>query len=377
MRRYPFAIQLAVFLLLAIMFIFVLIQTREFLYPIMFGILVSFLLYPIASRFEKWGVPRILSIFISIIVGIGVVYGLIYFISQQMMLFLDDIPKLKEQANNNIGAMQQSISEKFGVAQWKQDKWLRESIAGIFERGSEFIGTVFEATAGTVVKFLLIPVYAFFILYYRNKFERFFIKLLKPFHNRFKPQQLISEVSTIIKNYMIGVSTVVLILCFLNSIGLIIVGVNYAIMLGIISALFNFIPYFGTLIGGAIPLLVALLTEPSPSAAVGVLILFLIIQFTENNILTPNISGGYVRINPFMTILSIIVGGMIWGLPGMVLVVPFMGIVRVFCTYFPQLEPIAYLLSTKGTAKHALTWPKIKEFFNKITNNKPKEKKES
>ncbi|MGI8893033.1 MAG: AI-2E family transporter, partial [Bacteroidia bacterium] len=235
MRRYPFAIRLAVFLLLAIMFIFVLIQTREFLYPIMFGILVSFLLYPIANRFERWGVPRILSIFISIIVGIGVVYGLIYFISQQIMVFLDDMPRLKEQAINNIGVLQQSISEKFGVAQWKQDKWLKESISGLFERGSEFIGTVFEATAGTVVKFLLIPVYVFFMLYYRNKFERFFIKLLKPFHNRFKPQQLINEISTIIKNYMIGVSTVVLILCFLNSIGLIIVGVNYAIMLGIIS----------------------------------------------------------------------------------------------------------------------------------------------
>jgi predicted PurR-regulated permease PerM len=292
-----------------------------------------------------------------------------------MFVFIDDMPRLKEQANTNISAMQKSISNRFGVSEWKQDQWLRASIGGLFERGSEFLQTVFAATTGTIVKFLLVPVYVFFMLYYRNKFERFFVRILNPFHRYFNPKQLIGEISTIIKNYMIGVSTVVLILIFLNSIGLLIVGIEYAIMLGIISALFNFIPYFGTLIGGAIPLLFALLTGPSPATAIGVLILFLIIQFTENNILTPNISGGFVRINPFMTILSIILGGMIWGLPGMFLVVPFMGIVRVVCSYVPVLAPVDYLLSTKGTAKHALTWPKIKDFFNYIANNKPKQKK--
>ena len=375
MRKYPFAVQLLIYLLLAITIIFTLIMARNFLYPLMFGILVSFLLFPIAGRLERWGLPRIVANLLSIIIGIGVVYGLIYFISQQMGIFLNDLPKLKEQAGENISSMQQSIADKFGVSEWKQDKWLHENVTGLFDKGSEFLSTVFEATTGTIVKFLLIPVYVFFMLYYRNKFERFLIKILRPFNDHFQPKELIGEISTIIKNYMIGVTTVVLILCVLNSVGLLIVGINYAIMLGIISALFNFIPYFGTLMGGAIPLLVALLTEPDPSAALGVLILFLIIQFTENNILTPNISGGYVRINPFITILSIIVGGMIWGLPGMFLVVPVMGIVRVICTYFPNLEPIAYLLSTKGTAKHSLTWPKVKNFFGKIVNHKEQRKK--
>ena len=375
MRRYPFPLQITIYLLMVILFVFALITARNFLYPICFGILISFLLYPIASRLERLGVPRILAILLSIFMGIAVLYGLIYFISQQMMVFIEDLPRLKEQANQNIGTLQHTISERFGVSEWKQDRWLRDSISGLFEKGSVFLRTVFEATAGTVVKFLLVPVYVFFMLYYRNKFERFFIRLLNPFHRYFKPAALIKEISTIVKNYMVGVTTVVLILCFLNSIGLIIVGVNYAVMLGIISALFNFIPYFGTLIGGAIPLIVALLTESSPGYAGGVVILFLIIQFTENNILTPNISGGYVRINPFITILSIIIGGMIWGLPGMFLVVPFMGIVRVICTYFPELAPFAYLLSTKGTAKHSLTWPKIKNFFNKIVNNKKEKKK--
>lgn len=375
MRRYPFPLQITIYLLMAILFVFALIATRNFLYPICFGILISYLLYPIASRLERMGIPRILANLISIIMGIAVLYGIIYFITQQMMVFLDDLPRLKEQADNNISGMQKSIAEKFGISEWKQDRWLNNAISGMFERGSVFLRTVFEATAGTIVKFLLIPVYVFFMLYYRNKFERFLIKLLNPFHRYFKPAALIKEISYIIKNYMVGVSTVVLILCFLNSIGLMIIGVNYAIMLGIISALLNFIPYFGTIIGGAVPLLVAILTEPSPKYAVGVIILFVIIQFTENNILTPNISGGYVRINPFITILSIIIGGMIWGLPGMFLVVPFMGIVRVVCTYFPELAPFAYLLSTTGTARHALTWPKIKNFFNKIVNNKKDGKK--
>jgi predicted PurR-regulated permease PerM len=141
-----------------------------------------------------------------------------------------------------------------------------------------------------------------------------------------------------------------LILIILNSIGLLIVGVKYAIMFGILSALMNIIPYFGTLIGAAIPLSYTLLSG-EPEKALGVLILFAIIQFTENNILTPNITGGSVQINPFFTILSIVLGGMVWGIPGMLVSVPLMGAIKIIFENIEPLHPYAYLIGIQKQRK--------------------------
>jgi len=207
----------------------------------------------------------------------------------------------------------------------------------------------------------------FFMLYYRNKYKEFILKLTDGRKHE-KTGRVIKEISNVTQQYMTGITIVVFILCFLNTIGLMIVGIKYALLLGILSALMNYIPYFGTLIGGAIPLLVALITEDSPRYALGVIILFVIIQFIENNILTPNIVGGNVRINPFFVILSIIIGGLVWGLAGMFIVLPFIAMFKIVCENIEVLHPYAFLLGTEGTEKHALTWDKIKAFFRGIFN---------
>ncbi len=154
---------------------------------------------------------------------------------------------------------------------------------------------------------------------------------------------------------------VILILCVINSTGLLLIGVEYAILLGILSALMNFIPYFGTLIGGAIPLLYTFTVQGEPNKAIAVVGLFVLIQFTENNILTPNITGGSVNINPFFTILIIVVGGMIWGLPGMFVSIPLLGMFKIYCDNKQELSALSYLLGTEGTEEHALTIKNIKE----------------
>jgi predicted PurR-regulated permease PerM len=202
------------------------------------------------------------------------------------------------------------------------------------------------------------------MLYYRNKYYVFICKLL-PAYKHAKAEAIVEEISSTVRRYMAGVVTVVLILCVLNSVGLMIVGVDYAILFGVISALINFIPYFGTLIGGIIPLSYTLLMSDTPEKAIGVVILYLIIQFTDHNILTPNITGSYVRVSPFMIILGIILGGMLWGLPGMIVTVPALAVIKIVCANIRSLHPIAFLISDKGTIRHALTWAKVKKLFRK------------
>ena len=206
------------------------------------------------------------------------------------------------------------------------------------------------------------PVYIFLMLYYRNKIEKF-IFMLTPNRTHDQTSSIINQISHVTRHYMAGVVIVVSILCFINSAGLFLIGVDYAIMLGILSAIMNFIPYFGTLIGGAIPLLYTLTVQGDPNKALAVVGLFILIQFTENNILTPNITGSKVNINPLFTILSIIVGGMIWGLPGMFVSIPLMGMVKIYCDNKPELTAFSYLLGTEGTEKHALTLDKLMRLF--------------
>jgi len=166
---------------------------------------------------------------------------------------------------------------------------------------------------------------------------------------------ILREISTVAARYMGGVTIVVLILCVINSTGLVIIGVEYAILLGIVSAFFNFIPYFGTLMGGLVPFLFVLASTEQPfHYGIRVAILYLVVQFTENYILTPNIVGGNVKINPMIIIIGLIAGGMVWGIPGMLVVVPFLAILKIIFSHIPGLQPVAFLLGLKGTRRHSV-----------------------
>ncbi|MGD1892983.1 MAG: AI-2E family transporter [Cyclobacteriaceae bacterium] len=363
----------ATFTLLFIILVFYsLIAAEDFLVPLLMGILLAFLLYPLASFLEKNGIPRILANILTIIFGIVVVSATVYIIYSQLSVFVGDLPELRQKALRNLRNLEAYIELEYGVAVESQDRWLRNGISTLFTSGGEFFKDLFTTTASTVAKVGIMPVYVFFLLYYRNKFREFLLRVTPDSRHR-KTIKVLKEISHVTKHYMGGIALVVLILCFLNSIGLLIVGVQYAVLLGIISAIMNFIPYFGTLIGGAFPLLVALITEESPSYALGVIILFIIIQFTENNILTPNIVGSNVRINPFFTILTIILGGLVWGLAGMFIFLPFLAMFKIVCENIESLKPVGFLLGTEGTERHALTWDKIKGFFTKKElNTKPR-----
>lgn len=359
-ERHPILARLTLGLLFSVLFVYSLIAVRDFLYPILLAILISFLLYPIAKWLEEHGFHRIWANLISIIFGVAVVAGVFYFLYTQIRNFMGDLPRMEAQAAENLHSMYRFIESKVGVPVEDQAEWLEGVIHDIFLGGEGAVVGALSGTAGTLLRFLILPVYIFLFLYYRNKFK-FFILRVTPVRHHEKAEEILQEVSYVTKKYMTGIMLVVLILCFLNSIGLVIVGIRFPIMLGIISAMMNFFPYIGTWMGGIIPLTLALLTEDSPSYALGVFILFVIIQFTENNILTPNIVGSKVQISPLFIILGLIVGAMVWGLPGMFLILPYLAMFKVVADKIEPLQPYAYLLDPQGTERHSITLGKIKQ----------------
>lgn len=358
LSKYNTIKKLTVVLLFWVLVAFILIVARDFLYPIFIAVLFAYLLYPIESRLERWGMPRILANFITVILAMAFFIGLLVLLYDQLSVFIGDFPTLQENVLRNLDRLQRIVDEKIWGKSPRGDYWLRRQTVDALELSGGFLKELLSATTNTIVKFGLMPVYIFLALYYRNKIESFVFKLA-PSASHFRLKHIIRDISDVTKHYMAGVVIVILILCVINSAGLLLIGVQYAILLGILSAFMNFIPYFGTLIGGAIPVAYTFAVQGDINKTLAVMGFFILVQFTENNILTPNITGSKVNINPMFTILSIIVGGMVWGLPGMFVAVPYLGMFKVYCDHTPNLRPWAFMLGTEGTEEHALTLDKV------------------
>ncbi|MBN2272791.1 MAG: AI-2E family transporter [Bacteroidales bacterium] len=362
-RDYPFGFRLTYVLLSIILLIYGVILAKDFLYPLAFGILLSYLLYPIVNFLEKKGIPRILAILSGIILGIVVFASIGFFIFKRISLFTDDLPLFRQKMIAHIEQFQFYINKEFGIPGDSLKEFLLSHITNLGIQS----GKVFSATTGTIFKVLMQPVYVFLFLYYRTKFAYFILKVAGK-DNRPIVVKILKEIATVVTRYMLGVTTVVLILCIFNSAGYLIIGIKYPLLLGVISALFSFIPYFGNFIGGAIPFLFALLTEDSMIYSLRVVIFVYIVHLIENNILSPNIVGNNVRINPFVIIIGLVMAGMIWGLPGMLVIIPFLAMLTIVFKSIPSMQPYSYLLGPRGTKRHALTLENIRKFAGRIKN---------
>lgn len=343
-------------LLLGITVIFILIITRQLLVPLFFAILFAYALYPSATKMESVGIPRILTNLLLIAASIVVIAGFTVGFIALAATFSEDLPHLKDQVTENMETLKQSAENIFGISESQFSDF-----TGGLEDVGQYLGDFFTATANTILIIGLIPVYTFLMLFYRNKFRVFISKVFESKYENIV-QRIADQASEVVPRYMKGLVAVCLILIVINSAGFYIIGIEYAILLGIIAALFNLIPYLGTVIGYGLVFLFVLATQ-SPVLALWVAAQFMLVQFFENNILTPNITGSYVQINPLVTIFSLIAGGMIWGLPGMFMVIPYLAILKIFCENIPRYKPYSYLLGTRGTEKHLMTWQDVKKKF--------------
>lgn len=350
---------IALFLLILILSIYAIVQAKEFLYPLAFATLFSYLLFPPTNFLEKKGFPRILAIITVLFAALLIVAIIFFLFYTQLLGLLDNFESLKTTASKNIELLQNHISRWFGIKDNGLEIFLKHQVDQFFGSEINGVGKVFTATTGTVFRVVLLPIYVFLLLYYRTKFAYFILKLVKQ-DSKLTTVKILRDISNVAARYMGGVTIVVLILATINSAGLAIIGVEFAILFGIVSALFNYIPYFGTLMGGAVPFLFVLLSTPNPGYyGIRVALLFMIVQFTENYILTPNIVGGNVSISPLVIIIGLVAGGMLWGIPGLLVIIPFLAILRIIFTNIPSLHPFAYLLSMRGTRKHSIQLGRI------------------
>ncbi|MBI9033323.1 MAG: AI-2E family transporter [Bacteroidales bacterium] len=363
-KDYPFSMKATYNLLFIILLIYALIVAKDFLIIIGLGVLFSYMIFPFSYFLETKKFPRALATAIAILSMITVFTGILFLIYWQVSKMIGDFPQLKSQALLNVDQMEMFIESNFGIDASKQHRWLKESVNNLFESGSEFSKNIFSGASSTMFKMFVLPVFIFYLLQYRDKFLKF---MLATVSREKKPVSIIilKQISSVIQNYMSGIFVVIMILSVLYTLGLYIIGFQYALTFGIIAALFNFIPYFGSWLGASIPITFALLTAASPVVAIYVLIMFVIVIFIEHNILTPNITGVYINLNPLFTIFGIIVGGMIWGIAGMLIVLPTMATIKIICDNNEKLTHYGKLLGHQSNFVHKNFFTMIKDLIHK------------
>ncbi|WP_247237688.1 AI-2E family transporter [Telluribacter sp. SYSU D00476] len=355
--RFPAYLKIASILVSLLAGVYILFVLRETLIPLSFSVLFAILLHPLCLRFEQWRVPRVLAILISILIFIVVLVGLIYVASIQIAGFADEIPRITAKAEELLEQMLSLGERQFNLSRTQQvTEGKRYLLNALGESRAMLLSTV-VATTGTLTTAILVPIYVFFFLLYRDFFRRFLHKAFKQVP-RHKLDRILMKIYEVIKSYLAGLVLVIAIVGVLNTVGLLLLGIDNAIFFGFLAAFLILIPYIGILIGSILPALMSIVTEDSPIYALGVIGIMAFVQFLEGNFITPNIVGSKISINPLAAIVALFLGGQLWGLSGLILALPLTAIIKVVLDSSPGLEPYGYLL---GEPEREVAEEKAKE----------------
>jgi putative heme transporter len=312
------------------------ILCRDIVIPVAFAILFSVVMLPLIKRLErKTGTTW--AILIVLFGGI-IVFGFLgWLLVKQVMGLAQDMPNLQSRADILLEQGSQTLKEKLDVSTDDQNKMIQDFLKSV----STYVGDFLLSTSNTLSTVIQIPIYIFLFLIYRTKFKMFFLSLVPN-----KNDELLwkKDVENVIQGYISGLLLVTLIVAALNTTGLLILGIPHAIFFGILSGVLTVIPYVGIFIGALLPVVMALITKDSAWYALGVVIIFTVVQFLEGNFITPRITGSKVSINALAAIIALLIGGKILGIAGMILAVPAIGVLKIVLSYSERLKPFVILL---------------------------------
>jgi predicted PurR-regulated permease PerM len=328
---------------------------QDIIIPLAFSILLAVLLLPFNTYLEKKRVPRVLAIIISLTLSIVFIGGVVYFLSSQIARFMNDVPAIKEHLAGHTKTLQSWITHQFNITRVEQTTILDNATEKIKNSGTGFLGDTFLSFTQGVMVVILLPVYSFLILYYRSMIKQFLIAVFKN-ENAEKVKDVLNQSKFIVQGYMMGLIIEMGIVAAINTAGFAVVGIKYAVFLGVLAAILNMIPYIGMLIASVFCMLITLTTSTHMSDVVWVAVILIVVQFIDNNIIMPKVVSAKVKINALITILGVLIGGALAGVSGMFLSIPGIAILKIIFDRVENLQPWGILLGDDitGSKKNSL-----------------------
>jgi predicted PurR-regulated permease PerM len=340
--KLPTYLKIAQILMGISVFFFILYIGQDIIIPLVFAIMIAILLNPVILFLCRMKIPRVPAIILSLVVTMSLITGIFYFFISQISLFSESFPLFKQKFLSLFNDSERWVSRTFNVSKWKVDAWVTKEQKEGIDNGTVVITKTVTTIGGMFMTFIIMPVYVFFIIYYKPLLLEFIARLF-PKNLHVMVVEVLTETKGLIQSYLFGLLVEAVLVAALNSIALWILGIPYAILLGVIGALLNVIPYIGGVVAVALPMLLALAVK-EPVNALYVLIAYLIVQFIDNNLFVPKIVASKVKINALVSIIVVLVGNEVWGVPGMFLSIPLTAIIKVVFDRIVPLQPFGFLL---------------------------------
>jgi len=351
-RSWPLYAKLAMLMVLLFLLFYAIFLGQQLLLPIGFSFLFAVLLRPLEVAILRLHIPRVIAILLVILIALLVVAGIIVFISSQVASLMSDIPQVKKNLVDLYGQCQAWIAHTFHLTATQQDNLLEKAKT---ETVNNFgaVGT-FNVITASLATITLIPVYVFLFLYYRTLLLRFVVQIFAEEHGP-KVEEIIREIRYVVQHYITGLLTETTIVAILNTIGLLLIGAPYAVLLGLVGAILNLIPYIGGLLAVILTALLTFTNTGSVEVMTWSVVVYLIVQFIDNNFLVPYIIGSRVKLNALISIIGVLVGGALCGIGGMFLSIPIIAICKVIFDRIDELKPYGQLLGDDVPAWNPLS----------------------
>ena len=365
-KKLPYSQKLTYQLLMILLIGIFICLGHGVLVPIYFSILLSILLLPITNFLQRCYLPATVANFFAVVFALALIAGIVYFLSSQMAGFLNDVPSIREHLNEHITTLQNWLAQKLHISTAQQKVFIDDAREGVKHSGGLYIGQTFLTVSETVVLVVMVAIYSFLILCYRHLIKRFMFAIFNSQHKE-SVQHVLVESKQIIQKYMTGLLIEMAIVATCYSVILLLIGVKYAIFLGVFAAVLNIIPYIGLFTGVAFTVLVTLGNSSNMNDIIWIIVGMETIHFLDANFLLTKIVGSKVKINALMTIVGIVIGGSLIGLAGVFLALPTIAILNVIFAQIDSLKPWSILLSDD---RENIPQKRILKHLEKIRGNK-------
>ncbi len=329
---------------------------RDVFIPLGFAVLISFVLYPSCAWMERKGLGRMSAILLNLLLLTVVVIAVATLLVQQFLTFLKEWPVLQEKLLDVASDISRAFTRFFGVSQENQDKLMTRLTDELAGGTFSFVREAISFSAFTAVALILIPVYTVLILYYRHHWVKVLYRIFPAERNENTKEILVLTIKAYF-SFIKGMGIVYLVVGILNSAGLLLLGVPHPVLFGFIASILTFVPYVGIIIGSLLPIAMAWTTYDSVWYAIGVVGVFTFVQYLEANVIFPVAVSNRLKVNTLVVLLAIFVGGVLWGVSGMILFVPFVGIAKLIADHNHRLKTLSMLLGTQDQHSYQPTKP--------------------
>ena len=308
------------------------------------------MLVPVCRVLQRWKFPLVLASFISVFGALILLLSISYLLINQLVVFGKEFPTILIRLDHLLESIYQFNEEHFQFPLEQQKGYFKQHVTTWSESAGKYAGGFLIYVVSFLANILIVTTYTVLILIYRRRIKRFVQMIVRIYtgkENLESANKVVEKITGVASSYLAGVFSVVLILSVVYTIGLMIIGVENALFFALLAALINVIPYLGSVGGAIIVVAYTLITRDTISTSIAVALFFAVIQQVDSYYLTPKITGSQVQLSPLFTIMALLLGALVWGIAGMILFIPFMGVLKVIFDEVDHLRPFGYLIGDR------------------------------